>query len=253
MKDSFIFYRSFFECIKRQPLEKGYALFMAICEYACNGKELELTEEEEGIFILMKPQIDANNRKYENGKKGGRPKKETSKNKNQIETSSFEESNENKNQTETKLKPNVNVNDNVNNNVNDNTDSQCAHAKHTRFDEFWKVYPRKKDMLNAQGEYTYLLKTTPSLSEEDLLAAAQNYAEYCQIQNAKERYIKIPANWLRESSWIDYLPKNYKKPEVIKKSSSSFSAQKVNRNTFNNFQNRDYQFDDLESKLLAVQ
>lgn len=110
----------------------------------------------------------------------------------------------------------------------------------SRFNEFCKLYPKKVNALLAvNGEYTYLLQTTPSLSEDDLIAAVKNYADACRIQNAKGRFIKNPENFLKDSTWIDYLPENYKKPEGEKK-----------QNKFNQFQQNEYDFDALERELL---
>lgn len=97
-RDSFIFYRSFYEAIRELADEEQIKVYKAISEYALDGNELELTGVSKAIFTLIKPQIDANTKRYENGKKGGRKPKQ--------------------NQNETKTKPNVN--DNVNVNVNDN-------------------------------------------------------------------------------------------------------------------------------------
>lgn len=134
--------------------------------------------------------------------------------------------------------------------INNNIYIRTHEEKPTRFDEFWEIYPRKNNMLNAQGEYIHLLETTDSLSEEDLLAATRNYAESCKIRNTKEQYIKSPENWLKESIWIDYLPENYKKLEIVNKNQKSQKSQKSNR--FNNCQNREYEFGDLERKLLGI-
>lgn len=108
-----------------------------------------------------------------------------------------------------------------------------------RFNEFWELYPKKVNILSASGEYTYLLQTTQSLSEDDLIAAANNYAESCRIQKAKDKFIKYPERWLKDSCWIDYLPENYKKPEEEKK-----------KNKFNQFQQNNYDFEQLEKDLL---
>jgi len=104
-KESFIFYRSFYEALTGMSKEKQADCLMAIANYALNGEEPELTPEVRLFFTLVKPQIDANNQRFLNGKKGGRPKKTETKPKN--------------NQTETETKPNVNVN--VNDNVNNIT------------------------------------------------------------------------------------------------------------------------------------
>lgn len=110
MRDSFIFYRSFYESLKTLKSREKQKLFEAICEYALNGEEIELVGAADGMFKLLKPQLDANTRKYENGCKGGRPKQ------NQTETKTKPK----RNQSVSKPKRNDNDNDNVNVNVNDN-------------------------------------------------------------------------------------------------------------------------------------
>ena len=105
-RDSFIFYRSFYEGIKELPRDIQGEVLTAVMEYGLNGVTTEnLKPIAKGMLALIKPQLDANNKRFENGKKGaehgkkgGRPKKETPK-----------KPQENPNET-----PNVNVNDNVN-------------------------------------------------------------------------------------------------------------------------------------------
>lgn len=106
MRDSFVFYRSFYEAINDLSKKGQNALFNAICRYVFYDKEPTLTGAASAVFKLIKPQIDANNKRFENGKRGGRPK-------NQNET----ETKPNENQNETEQQPNVNVNDNDNVNV----------------------------------------------------------------------------------------------------------------------------------------
>ena len=124
-----------------------------------------------------------------------------------------------------------------------NNISLCERAREgpMRFNDFWNTYPKKVNMLNAQGEYTYVLETTAELSEDDLITAAANYAEYCTIRCTKERYIKNPDNWLKESVWIDFMPEKYQKPKSEDRLKSN--------NRFNNFDQREYDFDDLERSL----
>lgn len=105
MRDSFVFYRSFYDSIKLLPKKYQFAFVQALCEYALNDVLPEsLPGGSMALFNALKPQVDANNRRYENGKKGGRPKQ------NQSET----KPKPNDNQTITKPKPNENVNVNVN-------------------------------------------------------------------------------------------------------------------------------------------
>lgn len=117
MRDSFVFYRSFLEAAQYLPLEQKAQFLTAIIEYALNGTEnIDYDPVVKSLMMMAKPQIDKNNIRYENGKKGGRPKTKTDEN--EVEEKPKE------NQTETKEKPKEtkqepNVNDNVNVNVND--------------------------------------------------------------------------------------------------------------------------------------
>ncbi|MBA5649973.1 hypothetical protein H3T19_04290 [Bacteroides fragilis] len=111
MRDSFIFYRSFYEAIKDLPRDIQGEIYTAIMEYSLYGNEAEnLKPVARSIFTLIKPQIDVNNKRFDNGCKGGRPK-----NDNQEET----KPKPNDNQEETKPKPNYNDNKNKNKNVNE--------------------------------------------------------------------------------------------------------------------------------------
>lgn len=79
-RDSFFFYRSFFEAISLMPPEVQAEVYPALVEYALNGKEPKgLSDIAQGVFILVKPNIDASITRIENGKKfgklGGRPTK----------------------------------------------------------------------------------------------------------------------------------------------------------------------------------
>jgi len=75
MRDSFIFYRSFSEAIDDLPDSDQLMLYRAIKEYSINNNEIELTGMAKTCWILIKPVLTANNKRYEDGKKGGRPTK----------------------------------------------------------------------------------------------------------------------------------------------------------------------------------
>ena len=126
MRDSFVFYRSFYTAIKRLSAEDQANALRAIAEYALDEKEPESEGIERTVFELVKPQIDANNKRYLNGTKGGRPKTKKEPNNNQTITKPEPSDNQtitkkepNHNQAVTKPEPNVNVNVNVNDNDNE--------------------------------------------------------------------------------------------------------------------------------------
>lgn len=83
MRDSVVFYRSFWEAIQNLSDEDKLKSINAIIEYGLNGKEPETNGVAAAIFLMAKPQIDANNKRYQNGSKGGRPVTKTEPNNNQ--------------------------------------------------------------------------------------------------------------------------------------------------------------------------
>ena len=121
-RDSFVFYRSFFDAIKALPDGQRESLFLTICDYALNGNEPSgLDGVQTAMFALIKPILDANNKRYEDGCKGGRPSKKpvVSETKNQWFPKSKTSGYENR-------KPNVNVyvneDDDEDGNVDGNVD-----------------------------------------------------------------------------------------------------------------------------------
>ena len=69
MRDSAIFYRSFYEAIKELDPVLQAQVYSAVFEYALNFNEVELTGIAKTVFTLIKPQLDANNKRYNNGTK----------------------------------------------------------------------------------------------------------------------------------------------------------------------------------------
>lgn len=113
-RDSFIFYRSFYEAISELPKENQADSYNAIMRYALDQEEIELKGISKAIFSLVKPQLDANYKKYENGKQ-----KKSKTEAKQKQTKSKKVTNVNENE-------NVNVNDNVNANDNDKVSDSCV-------------------------------------------------------------------------------------------------------------------------------
>ena len=73
-RQSFIFYKSFYEAIKELPSENQLEIYTAIYEKEFYNNEIELKGISKSIYTLILPQLEANNKRYENGKKGGAPK-----------------------------------------------------------------------------------------------------------------------------------------------------------------------------------
>jgi hypothetical protein len=132
-RDSMIFYRSFYESVTGlSPVIKA-ELYDAIFEYGLNFQEIEFTNDiSKALFTLIKPQLDANIKRFENGKK---PKTK----RNESETEAKDK------QKENKVEANNNVNVNVNVNKNENIEERklkFADALKPFLDEYGR------DMLN---------------------------------------------------------------------------------------------------------
>ena len=161
MRDSFIFYSSFLDCLDELEPEIELEVYRAITHYAIKEEIPELSGVAKAIFCLIKPQIDANNKRYEDGKKGGRPKNENKK------TSGFENKKPVVLKNDGNKKPNVNDNVNVNENVNANdnaneNENANANANDKDIGSGEPPHTSKKSTKHHYGEYKHV-----SLTDEE--------------------------------------------------------------------------------------
>lgn len=147
MRDSFVFYESFYLAISELSAAQQSKIFQAICRYALYEEEPELKGPSAAVFKLVKPQIDANNRRYENGKKGAEHGIKGGRPKNPKETP-------NKPLENPKGTPNVTVNVPVTETVNGNvtvpvttTDNALASSGGGGLDDKYNIWK----MLGADG------------------------------------------------------------------------------------------------------
>lgn len=141
-RDSFIFYRSFYDASKCLKTEEKAQLFDAICSYALDEKVEQLDGTAYGMFQLVKPQLDANRKRFNNGciKKQKRSKKEAK-----------------AKQTKSKIEANVNVNVNPNVNENLNLESKSKSKLFIKptIDEIKDYCLERKNNVIAQKFYDY--------------------------------------------------------------------------------------------------
>ena len=97
-RDSFVFYRSFFEGLSALNDADRLACYDAIVKYGLDGIS-EAAGVAAAVLALVKPVMDTNNQKYINGTKGGRPKKPT-------DNQTISKEKPNNNLTEAKAEPN---------------------------------------------------------------------------------------------------------------------------------------------------
>lgn len=226
MRDSVVFYRSFYEAIKDLPPDQFKDSVKAIMEYGLDGVEPETTGIEKTIYLLTKPQIDANNRKYQNGIKGGRPKTKKEPRCSDEETKQEPSHNLDVTNTEPKEKDKVNEKDNVKDNKKTYT---CA------FETLWSAYPRKKE--KAAAYRCYKARLNDGFPEDELERAVKRYAEECRVNGTEDRYIKLASTFLGPNTpFTDYLGDGYKPPAKIQ----------VKTNKFAEYPHRDYDYDAIK-------
>ena len=117
MAESFVFYKSFGNALKKIPAESYKECMQTLIDYAIDGVEPESDDPFVSMFFeLVRPQIDANERRREAGTKGGQAKaKQTEANPKQT-VAKAKQTEANPKQTVANV--NVNANENVNEKIN---------------------------------------------------------------------------------------------------------------------------------------
>jgi hypothetical protein len=210
MRNSFVFYHSFYEAINELDAESYKQVMNALCHYQFHGELPELTGIAKAMFILIKPQLDANNRKRENGGKGGefgykggRPKKPLE---NPYETPRKPLANP-------KITPNANVNANANVNVKEEKENY-EKEKSDLFTLKGEPTPAITKMDIDQLPHAWRLWAAKEKGWDDLVindtwSLFKDYWKHGKGKNTKRE------NW--ETSWRAWCRKeNYGKPNFAK-------------------------------------
>lgn len=231
MRDSFVLYVRYLENIEILSMEQRGALITALMKYAA-GQDIPKMDGATGMaYSFIKSQMDRDFEKYdevckkrsEAGKMGGRPKKISDIEKTK-KANGFSEKQKNPDNEYGNEYGNVKEKENI---------YSCA------FEALWSAYPRKKEKANAYK--CYKARLADGFSEDELMTAVKRYADECKARRTEARYIKLGSTFLGPSTpFQDYLG-DYKPEDV-----SQLGAK-----NFNNFERRNYNFDDLERGLLG--
>lgn len=206
MRDSFIFYRSFFEASNALNDADKLELLDAICEFGLNLNETKTKPMVSAMFSLIKPQLAANAARYENGKKGGRPKTKTK---------------PRSNLNETKAKPNVNVNVNVNGNVNGNEKEKKLYKENAApsslsegdFPDFW--LPCLKKVARPAALQAWKRMRKEKRTDLTALELVERYNKAVEVsaaeKNGSKKFAPHPSTWLNQDRWNDEIEEPPKK------------------------------------------
>lgn len=73
------------------------------------------------------------------------------------------------------------------------------------FQVFLNEYPKKISNLDfAKNQWNYLINQ--GVPATDILEAAKKYKSKIVLERVEQKYIKKPENFLRDGTWIDYVP-----------------------------------------------
>lgn len=174
------------------------------------------------IFKTIKPNIDAERTRKENGKNGGRPRKnKDNEEENEKETVVYEERNHSFENEKTIVSENQkaikNKNENKNENENENIKNTCATEPHDRvvfsapkkdlqeqrFSEFWNLYPKKVGKEAARKSWNKVHPDQSLFNKIMQSIAEAKASEQWRKQNGQ--FIPNPATWLNQGRWDDVI------------------------------------------------
>ena len=229
LRESFVFYRSFYEAIKDVPKKQQAIIYQAVFEYVFDDSEITLSGVASALWKLIRPQLDASLKRYENSKKGaeygklgGRPKKNKDSEK---PLKGYDEKPLKGNETKT-LNVNSNLNENSNVNVNANANGSGS------------------DQEGQSGTHTPSFKeVADEVAEQGYRISAVKFFDYYEKQGWKTNEGEPIRNWKTMLKVWDMKEKNESPAAAVKKKSG---------NRWNNFDQRDYSKEDLEMQLLEL-
>lgn len=206
-KKSFLVYHAWRQQLSLLTDEQRGKLLMAMIDYSEFGKCPELDDITNMAFSFMSMQIDRDSEAYkdkcninrENGKKGGRPRKEE-------KPDGLEKNPKNQIKNKDKEKD-----------INKHNVQSQANAL---FERLWKAYPNKR----GKGQVSEAKKCKlAEIGEEHVLRAMTRY-----IEDLKQDEWRKPQNGSTffNSGYVDYLDENYEKPAENKKNSANFRQRK---------------------------
>ena len=235
-KESFVFYRSFYEALQNVPKKNRAEVYEAVFTYVFESREPSVSGVTRALWELIRPQLDASQKRYDNAKKGaeygkmgGRPKK---KEENKKPLKGYE--------SET-LNVNVNENENVNVNENENVNVNVAHAR------------EQTDNLHSPDSLPTGHQTGRPTNDEIYKEMMRN--NYQMTESSFNRFMA----YNDERGWKIPLADALRKWNELEKSPSPVSAKKPTgkKNFLNNGMQRTgaekQANDELKAKLIAMQ
>lgn len=234
-KDSFVLYTKYLTQVEKLDIEQRGTLFTAILRYAAGESIPNMDSVTEMLWSIIEDQLQIDFEKYqktcnarkEAGSRGGKARGKQNE-ANQANANLAKQSQANQADSD---------NECDSDNDSDNKKTMCK--ADALFEKLWTLYPNKR----GKGQIS-------NANKRHLLDIG-----YEQMARAIDRYKADLArdNWRKpqngstffNSGYVDYLDENYTPPDP-----KSRTAGSAKTNKFNNFNQRNYDYNELERQLL---
>jgi hypothetical protein len=169
----------------------------------CNGQEVQqLSGGAKIVFGLLRRQFERDSESYEskrlklseNGRKGGRPKANETKENQLLFSESKKSQEEDKEKDKEKDKE-----------EDKDKKKEKADALASMFARFWAVYPRKEAKQTALKAFTKINPDEALLAT--ILSAVERFKNTAQWQEDGGQYVPHPSTFLNQRRWEDEPPK----------------------------------------------
>lgn len=225
-------YTKYLRQIQKLDMAERGELFTAILCYASGEQIPDMDAATDMAFSFIQEQIDRDNAAYadkcqkrrEAGKLGGRPKANDLE-ENQEKAKKANGFSEKQNNPDNEYEYDYENDKDIINNL--------AIAK-SMFERLWKMYPNKKGKGQVSDTQK---KRLLAIGEDKLVKAIERYSFELQ-KDADWRKAQYGSTFFN-SGYVDYLDENYVPGKTAKP-----------QNSFNNFSQRSYDYDELERDML---
>lgn len=192
----FTFYRSYYEAIRALPKKDQTAVLLAVCAYALDNKEPNLSGTAKAVFTLIRPTLDTSRRKSQSGKKGG-------------ENGSKTEANDKQNGSKTQAKRKQNASE---------KEVEKEIEKEVEIENECYITPPSKKTRHKYGSYSNVLLTDEELDKlktefpTDWEQRIERLSEYIASKGTKyKNHLATIRAWARNE---DTKTKQYSRTET---------------------------------------
>ena len=236
-KDSFVLYTKYLNQVEKLDIEQRGVLFTAILRYAAGESIPNMDSVTEMLWSIIEDQLQIDFEKYqktcnarkEAGSRGGKARNKQNE-ANQANANFAKQSQANQADSD---------NECDSDNDSDNKKTMCKADADALFEKLWMRYPNKR----GKGQISDANKRhILDIGFERMARAIDHY----KADLARDSWRK-PQNGSTffYSGYIDYLDENYTPPDP-----KSRTAGSAKTNKFNNFNQRNYDYNELERQLL---